>query len=165
MAQVGAFLARKGARIVCIAERGLAPTALIAAARTAGGEVVVLIDEETTLPPAIAGVTVEHIADDAARLARMAELVTLFIGLPGSLASVTQLYQSWVRAGAGPGRRPVILYNRHGAFEVVRGMFADIMSHGIKRPDRFVQFTDGTDDMWNRVTWLIEQGHAVGRAG
>lgn len=164
MAQVGNFIARKGARLVCIAERGLVPTALIAAARTAGAEVIVLTDERTTLPSAIGGLTVERVAGADARIERMAQLVTLFIGLPGSLGSVTLLYRSWVRAGGGAGRKPVILFNRNGAFEVVRGFFADVVNHSVKRTDRFVQFTDNVDDMWNRVTWLIEQGHAVGPA-
>ena len=42
MSQVGSFLARKGARLVCLVDKGEIPVPLITSARTAGGEVTLI---------------------------------------------------------------------------------------------------------------------------
>jgi hypothetical protein len=158
MTQAGSFLARKGARLVCMAEGGDAAVPLITSARTAGGEVTVIADEAFVEPAALSGVTVERIAGAEARLARIASLSTLYVALPGSLASATRLYLTWVRGGGGPGRKPVVFYDRNGAFRVVRGYAGDVIANSIKGYDRYVQFADSIEDMWNKIVWLIDQG-------
>lgn len=157
MSQAGAIFARKGARIVCIADASSVPVPLITSARSSGGEVLVIGDGTVTLPPALASIAVEQIADPAQRLARVAALADSFVGLPGSLASAANLYRSWVAAGAGPSHKPVVLFNRNRAFEVMRGMSADVLSHSVKQFDRMVVFTDNIDDLWNKVAWAL--GH------
>jgi len=87
MSQVGAFLARKGARIVCLGDEGNVPVPLITSARTAGGEVTLISPGDYSEPLAFEGVTVEHIADREARLKRLAALSNVYVALPGSLAS------------------------------------------------------------------------------
>jgi hypothetical protein len=86
----------------------------------------------------------------------------VFVGLPGSLASASELYKTWVRAGGGASGKPVVLLNRNRAFEVMRGLAADVLSHSVKRQDRMMVFTDNVEDLWNRVAWaLAEAGHTL----
>lgn len=159
MSQAGAILARRGARLVCLAEAGVLPVPLITGARSSGGAVHLVGDADTALPPALAQLEIERIEDPAARVARVAALADGFVGLPGSLASASQLYRSWVAAGAGPSHKPVILLNRNRAFEVIRGLSQDVLSHSVKQFDRMAVFTDNLDDLWNKVAWAL--GHPV----
>ena len=151
MSLVGGLLARHHARVVCLAHGSALPVPLITSARAAGGEVRIIADEAIRLPAALASVSIERIAVDEARLSRVAELADLFVGLPGSLASATDLYKAWVRAGAGSGRKPVVLLNRNRAFDVVRGMYADVISHSVRGHEKLVTFTDNPEDLWNKV--------------
>lgn len=159
MSQAGSLLARRGARIVCLAEQDAIAVPLITSARAAGGEVLIIADEASKVPAALAGVPLERIAERGRRLVRVAELAALFVGLPGSLVSASSLYSSWVKAGGGASGKPVVLLNRNRAFEVVRGLSADVLSHSLKRYDRYVVFTDSIEDLWNKVSW------ALGEAG
>jgi hypothetical protein len=158
MTQAGSFLARRGARLVCVAEGNDVPVPLITSARTAGGEVTVIADEGFVEPAALAGVAVERIPGAEGRLSRLAALANLYVALPGSLASATRLYMTWVRGGGGGGRKPVVFYDRNGAFKVVRGYAGDIIANSIPNHDRYVQFADSIEDMWNKIVWLVDQG-------
>ena len=155
MSDAGTILARHGARIVCLADGALEAIPLITAARAAGGDVLILADDGFEAPPALADVAVERIDDPEARLRRMGELAQVFVGLPGSLASTATLYRAWVCAGAGASRKPVVLLNRNRAFEAMRGMAADILSHSVPHSDRLVTFTDNVEDLWNKVSWAL----------
>ena len=160
MSQAGSLLARRGARLVCIAEKGSVPVPLITSARAAGGEVLILADADIRVPAALASVPLERVPDVEDRHQRAAALAHLFVGLPGSLATVASLYRSWVRAGGGAGNKPVVLLNRNRAFEVMRGMSADVLSHSVKRHDRMVVFSDSIDDLWSKIAWALgEAGH------
>lgn len=162
MSQVGSFLGRKGVALVCLADdKNDVPVPLVTSARTAGGEVTLLADTDYAEPTALAGVAVERIPEREARLARLGKLATLYIALPGSLASATSLYLTWVRGGGGPGRKPVIFYDHHDAFKVVRGYAADVIADSIKNHDRYVQFATSPDDLWNKISWLVDQGATV----
>lgn len=155
MSEAGTILARHRARLVCLADGALEAIPLITAARAAGGEVLIVADEGFTAPPALAAVPVEHIDDPEARLRRIAELAQVFVGLPGSLASAAALYRTWVGAGAGASRKPVVLLNKNRAFEAMRGMAADILSHSVPHADRLVTFTDNVEDLGNKVNWAL----------
>ena len=157
MSQAGSFLARRGARLVCLGDEGV-PVPLITSARTAGGEVTLIAAEDYSEPSAFGGVTVEHIPDREARLQRLAALSQLYVALPGSLASATSLYLTWVRGGGGAGRKPVVFYDHRDAFKVVRGYAADVISNSIRNHDRYLQFATNLDDMWNKISWLVDQG-------
>lgn len=158
MSQTGSFLARKGAKLVCLAEDGVVPVPLVTSARTAGGEVTVIADADYAEPSAFAGVTVEHVPGHAERLARIAALAQIYVALPGSLASATSLYRAWVKGGGGPGRKPVVFFDRNGAFKVLRGYAGDVLSNSLKSHDRYLQFADSVEDIWNKVIWLVDQG-------
>ena len=51
-----------------------------------------------------------------------------------------------------------MFFDRNGAFKVMRGYSADIISTSIKSYDRYVQFADSVEDIWNKAAWLIDQG-------
>jgi predicted Rossmann-fold nucleotide-binding protein len=162
MSMAGAMLARRGVRLVVLAHGDQLAVPLVTSARAAGGVVVVVADEATRFPSALADVPVERIAEAEARLRRVAALADIFVGLPGSLASAGDLYATWVRAGGGAAGKPVVLLNRNRAFEPMRGMAADVLSHSVKRQDRMVVFTDNIDDLWNKIAWaLTESGHSL----
>jgi predicted Rossmann-fold nucleotide-binding protein len=155
MSQVGALLARRGAGVVCLAEKTLNAVPLVTSVRTAGGEVTLIADPAFKAPAALSGVPVERIGDVEARLQRVSSLADAFIGLPGSLASAAALYRCWAMAGAGGSGKPVILFNRNRAFEAVRGLSADILSHSVPHADRMAVYTDNIDDLWNKIAWAL----------
>lgn len=155
MAQAGNYFARRGARVVCLADGDVIPVPLITSARTSGGEVMVIGGPGLMLPSALGAVPVETFASPKERMARVAELAGAFVGLPGSLASASSLYATWVQAGGGAGGKPVVLFNRNNAFEVLRGFAADVLSHSVSGHDRYVQFADSIEDVWNRLVRLV----------
>jgi hypothetical protein len=155
MTQAGTILARHGARLICLADETLDAIPLITSARAAGGEVLIVADADFVAPPALSDVPVERIDDPEARIRRVGELAQVFVGLPGSLASAAALYRTWVRAGAGASNKPVVLLNHHRAFEAMRGMATDVLSHSTSHADRVVVFTDNVDDLWNKVSWAL----------
>lgn len=166
MSQTGSYLARKGARLVCVVDAPEdIPVPLLTSARTAGGEVTLIVGENFAEPSYLTGITVEHFATAEERLARLASLSTLYLALPGSLLSAIALYKAWVRGGGGAGRKPVVFFDRNGAFKVVRGYAGDIISTSIKGHDRYLQFADSVEDIWNKVAWLVDQGATVPVAG
>lgn len=153
MSQAGSYLARRGARIACLGEDDGLPVPLVTAARSAGGEVVVVADQDFATPPALHDLPLERYDGPEARLARMAAICDVMVGLPGSLASATSLYRSWTKSQD----KPVVLLNRNRAFESFRGFAADVFSHSIKRHDRKIQFADNVEDMWNKIAWLLNE--------
>jgi hypothetical protein len=163
MTYAGNLMARHHARLVSVAHDGYVAVPLITSARAAGGDVLVVADAATNLPSALGGVPVERLATEEERLQRVAGLADLFVGLPGSMASAADLYKTWVRAGGGGSGKPVVLLNRNRAFEVMRGMAIDILSHSVRRQERMLVFTDNHEDLWNRIAWAL--GEAAHRAG
>lgn len=157
MTQAGSYFARRGARIVCLAEQGVIPVPLLTAARAAGGMVQIVADAGSVLPAALSGVTMEVIPDRAARLARVGQLAEAYVALPGSLASATALFGTWAAARAEGRTPPVVMLNRHRAFEVLRGYAADVLSPGLAGYERAVQFADSIEDLWARLSRLIAE--------
>jgi hypothetical protein len=158
MSQAGSYLARRGARIVCVVDRpDDIPVPLLTSARTAGGAVTLIAGDHFSEPSYLNGVTVEHLATPEERRARLASVANLYVALPGSLASAISLYRTWVQGGGGAGRKPVVFLDRNGAFRVVRGYAGDVISTSIKGHDRYLQFADSIEDLWNKAVWLIDQ--------
>ncbi|HEY4203248.1 MAG TPA: hypothetical protein VGM83_22055 [Devosiaceae bacterium] len=155
MSQAGTYFARHGARIACLIDNKSIPVPLITSARAAGGEVILVADPEVPMLPSLRGIEVERLAGLDERMARIAALADCFVGLPGSLASASSLYSTWVLAGGGASGKPVVLYNRNHAFEVLRGYAADILSHSMKRHEQIMQFADSVEDVWGRVARLV----------
>ncbi|MFD2648977.1 hypothetical protein ACFSX5_14400 [Devosia albogilva] len=156
MTQTGNYFARRGARILTLAEDGAPPVALITAARTAGGAVEVVADASIHLPPVLADVPVHVAGEGAERQALIASRTQALVGLPGSLASATALFATWSAARQQGRVLPVVLLNRHRAFEVVRGFSADVLSHSLKGHERAVQFADTVEDLWSRTQRLVQ---------
>ncbi len=153
MSEVGRVFARKGARILCLAEAGVIPVPLITAARAARGSVEVFADTGIVLPPALSGVPITVLPDHAERLAYLAAKASALVALPGSLASATALFQTW----ASSANLPVLMLNRHRAFEVIRGFATDVMAPAVPGFDRNIQFAESVDDLWNKLVWVGEQ--------
>ncbi len=159
MSQTGSYFARRGARILCLAEGGFIPIPLVTAARAAGGGVHIIADETIVMPPALSSVPIEVIAGRNDRFARIAALADAYIGLPGSLASTSGLFGSWTAAKAAGRHSPIVLLNRNRAYDVLRGYAADVLSPGLPGYERLVQFTDNVEDLWPRASRLINEGH------
>ncbi|MCZ4344829.1 LOG family protein [Devosia sp. J2-20] len=157
MSQAGTYFAKRGAQLVCLAEKGVIPVPLITAARAAGGAVQVVADASIVLPPALKGVTMEVVEDAPARLNRIAELAEGMVALPGSLASATELFGVWSAAKALGRNTPVVMLNRHKAFEVMRGYSVDVLSPGLPGYDRAIQFADNIEDLWSRISRLVSE--------
>ena len=104
-----------------------------------------MADEDLVLPPTLAGVPVRVMPDRAARHALMATEAQVFVALPGSLGSSAALFGSWT-AGKGTGR-PVVM----------KGFAGDVLSHAVSGYDRNVQFADSVEDLWNKVSWVLEK--------
>lgn len=158
MTQAGSYFARKGARIVCLGDDNTLPVPLLTSARAAGGEVTIVADDAFHGPTTLTGMPVERLPSAEERLHRLAMLSDIYVALPGSLATASSLFMTWARGGAGEGRKPVVFYDRNGAFRVLRGYTADVVANSVKRHDLLVQFADSIEDVWNKVTWLIENG-------
>jgi hypothetical protein len=157
MSHAGTYFAKRGAHIVCMAENGVIPIPLITAARTAGGHVEIIADATIVLPAALAGVTMEVVPEKADRMERLAQRAEVFVALPGSLASTSMLFGTWAAAKAQGRNRPVVMLNRHKAFEVMRGYAADVLAPGLAGYDRAVQFADTVEDMWARLLRLVSE--------
>lgn len=157
MSQAGSYFAKRGANIVCLAENGVIPVPLITAARTAGGSVEIIADATIVLPPALAGVTMTVLPDRSERLAQVAQRAAAYVALPGSLASASMLFGAWAAAKAQGRTTPVLMLNRHRAYEVVRGYAADVLSPGLRGYERAVQFADSIEDLWARLTRLVTE--------
>ncbi len=155
MSQAGTLFARRGASIVALAENGVIPVPLITAARTAGGQVRIVGDSSIVLPAALRDVTLETLESREERLSRTAQSANALVALPGSLASATALFGTWAAAREQGRHVPVIMLNRHRAFEVLRGYAADVLSPGLPGFEKSVQFADTVDDLWNRVSRLV----------
>jgi len=156
MSQTGSYFAKRGAQLVCLAENGNLPIPLITAARAAGGTVQIVADATIVLPPALRGVDMQVIEDQPARFARVSELAEGLVALPGSLASATEMFGVW-SAGKLVGRnRPVIMLNRHKAFEVMRGYALDVLAPGLPGYDKAIQFADNIEDLWSRISRMVE---------
>lgn len=157
MSQAGTYFAKRGASIVCLAEDGMIPVPLITAVRASGGTVRLIADTTIVLPPALAGVPMEVLSDKAERLARLVAGTDALVALPGSLASVSSLFGAWA-VGKAQGRiLPVVMLNRHRAYEVMRGYAADVLSPGLRGYERAVQFADTIEDLWSRVSRLVTE--------
>jgi hypothetical protein len=155
MQQAGTYFARRGAGLVCLAEGNVIGVPLIQAARAAGGEITLVADMAYEPPSALADLPVERLAGPEDRLRRVAELADGFVGLPGSLATAAALWQAWQAAGGGNCGKPVVLLNRRGAFEIMRGYSVDILAHGLKHPERIIQFSETIEDLWVRLTRML----------
>lgn len=155
MSQAGTYFAKKGARIIALAEHNVIPVPLVTSARSAGGEVTLICDTETAIPSALADVPAEMIENSVERTVRLVAAAHVIIGLPGSLASATRLHATWAAARSSGVPKPVVLLNRHRAFEVMRGFAADVITHDVPHLDRHIQFSDSIEDVWSRVARMI----------
>lgn len=149
MSQVGSFLAKQKVRLVCPANGPDLCVPLIKSAKAANGDVLVIADDNFVMPSALKGIELERLDEKQARQQKLSEICSAFVGLPGSLASVSNLYETWVATGS---IKPVALLNRNRAFEVLRGFAADVVSNSVKDAERQLLFADTIEDLWSRLS-------------
>lgn len=152
MSEAGSFLAKKGVRILCpIGVDGI-NVPLVKSARSAGGEVLFFGDEDFVAPKGLSDIVAERFAAPAQLQERLHTLTDAYLGLPGSLSSVTSLFETWNSNG---GQKPVALLNRNRAYELMRGFAVDILAQGKPNWERSLQVSDNMDDLWNRLTKML----------
>ncbi|VAW16618.1 hypothetical protein MNBD_ALPHA12-236 [hydrothermal vent metagenome] len=149
MSQAGAYFAKRGAKLVCLAQKDTMPLPVITSARTAGGEVELIADQNYVLPPALKNIALQRIEGTKERLAKISAMVDCFVGLPGSLQSVTNLYFSVASVELN---KPVVLLNHNNAFEIVRGFSVDVFAHTNPKAYKNIQFADNIEDLWNKIS-------------
>lgn len=152
MSQAGSFLAKQGAQIICVSSNGGICIPLITVARSAGGEVTIIADQNFEPPSALSGIPVERFSTQPEKLRRVGDLSDAFVGLPGSLGSVTNLFEAWTVAGSG---KPVALLNKNRAFEVMRGFVGDIVSSKVSNVERQLQFADNIEELWSKLSRMM----------
>lgn len=149
--QAGSAIARKGARVVCVAHNGDWPRAVVDSALAEGGSVAVVTS--AALPGRVPR-GVEVISAESGRQAgeTAAQMSDAIIGLPGNIDVVAMLYAAWVDAGGAQSGKPVALLNHRKSFEIVKGFVSDVAHHGRGNTDKLVQFADTIDDLWSKLT-------------
>ncbi len=152
MSQAGNLLARNGARIVCLAEDGVFPLALLTTAHLAGADIELVCDRETELPPVLGDIEKTIIENGKARYETLAEKADCLVGLPGSLASVSSLFLTIAELETV---RPMVFLNRNRAYEIIRGFSSDVFFHSFQKAHRNVQFVETVEEIWPRVQRLI----------
>lgn len=155
LSSAGSLFARNGARLVCLVENGAYCRPLVTAALAAGGVVTLLSDGSLGVDAFDAGVTVELVAEEEARLQHLSDLADAFVGFPAGVASVRALFNTWVLAGGGSGGKPVALLNRNRAYEVLRGYAVDVLAHSLGTSDKLVIFADSVEDLWSRLETVL----------
>ncbi|MOA47012.1 hypothetical protein D3C78_1695970 [compost metagenome] len=85
------------------------------------------------------------------------------MALPGSLASSTLLFGAWAAGKASGRNAPVVMLNRHRAYEVMRGFAADVLSPGLPGHERAIQFADTIEDLWARMSRLVTEARQLSR--
>lgn len=147
LAEAGRQCAVRKWRLIFLAENGNYCPGLIAAARAAGGEVLVLSDEAIPADTLPQGAVAETVSDAGERLQEASDLADGFLCLPTSLLSVRSLLNIWSRAGGGSSGKPVAFLNRNRAYEVMRGYAQDVLSQSLPMTDRLMMFSDNLDDL------------------
>lgn len=149
--QAGATLARRGATLLVSAPGGAWPRHLVDGALAERGHVV-MVAAASALPRGVPSpVAIETVAGPDLVRPHLAGLARAFIGLPGGLASVSELYATWLAGGGAASGKPVGLLNRRQAFEVVKGFMGDVAAVGLSGTERHVQFAEDFEELWQRV--------------
>lgn len=152
MSQTGNLLAKRGAKIICMAEKGDIPLPLLTSACAAGGQVELICDAECELPDGLKNLTTQEIPDRTERLKLLAQSADCFIGLPGSLATSTSHFLTIAELGANT---PMVFLNQNNAYEILRGFSADVFVHSFQKAHRNVQFAETVEDIWVKVAKLL----------
>lgn len=149
--ELGALLANNNVRLLVMSIEGDLCTPLMEGAQSAGGQVLIIADEELPGEAHSADCEIEIIAERPGRIERAAEMADAFIGLPASVAAAKDFFEVWVKAGGGSSGKPVALLNRERAYEVFRGYAQDVLGHSLSNIDRLISFADTTEELWARL--------------
>jgi len=152
--ETGHVLAEAGIGIVYGGGRvGLMGTVADAAIE-AGGRVVgvmprALVDSEI----AHAGLTELHVVENMhQRKARMSELATGFVALPGGAGTLEEIFEQWTWAQLGIHQKPCGFLNIKGYYDPLRTMAQKMVDEGFMKQSYadMLVFTDRLDELLDR---------------
>jgi len=152
MSQAGSFLAKKGVRLIYVTRAEEFSLPLVKSARAAGGEVTVVSNAPLNLPASASSVEVQTFADASIRRQYVIAEVDGFLALPGSLASVADLYETWM---AADGNRPTALLNHNRAYELMRGIGVDIFAHTVPSWEQNLIIAETIEDLWAKFARVL----------
>lgn len=152
MSQTGKLLASKGVKLVFLVENGVVPMALLKSAFSRGAEVELICDGECDLPGGLKEVNRRTISEQNARYDALAEMADCFVILPGSLATAISHFQTVKELGA---KVPMVFLNQNKAFEIVRGISADVFVHTFPTAHKNLQFAENVEDIWTKVSKVL----------
>lgn len=154
MSEAGNLLAKHVKNIICLAENDILPLSLLTSARLAGANVELICDKQYSLPKALNDVKTQIIEMRDERLRALGAMADCFVGLPGSLASVTSHFFTIAELGAD---KPMVFLNKNRAYEIVRGFSADVFAHSFPKAHRNVQFVDTVEEIWPKIEKLTAE--------
>jgi hypothetical protein len=154
--QAGGVIAARGGTLIVLPRAGQYAHHLVEGTLAGGGRAV-LVGHPRDLPTlAPEGATIEKLEPDAGARAHAGAMADAFVGLPGKLDPTAELYRTWLAAGGAASGKPIGFVNRKHAFEVVRGFVHDVLAVGKPGADRSVQFADNFEDLWSRLSRVVE---------
>lgn len=153
--EVGRWIADAGHRLI-YGGSGIGLMGLLAdAAMEGGGEVIgvepqFFIDEGFLHEGITRTIPTETMAE---RRLLMMEMGDAFIALPGGIGTLDEISEVIVMAALGKHRKPCILYNKNGYYDLLRGLFDQMTKYGFltkEARDRII-FADTLDDIQRAV--------------
>lgn len=143
-AEVGKWIAEAGHRLI-YGGSGIGLMGVLAdAAMESGGEVIgvepqFFIDDGFLHEGITKTIPTETMAE---RRLLMMEMGDAFIALPGGIGTLDEISEVIVMAALGKHKKPCILYNKNGYYDLLRGMF-----------DRMTNYEFMAEDARNRIVF------------
>ncbi|HEV2087617.1 MAG TPA: TIGR00730 family Rossman fold protein [Cryptosporangiaceae bacterium] len=136
-AEVGTELGRRGHSLVSGGGRVSMMGELARAARAAGARTVGVIPEAL-----MSREVADHDADDLVvtvgmrdRKAAMEERADTFLGLPGGIGTLEELFEVWTSRSLGMHAKPVVLLDPDGFYDGLRDWLAGLVGQGFVREE------------------------------
>ena len=154
-AEIGKWIAEAGHRLI-YGGSGIGLMGVLAdAAMESGGEVIgvepqFFIDDGFLHEGITKTIPTETMAE---RRLLMMEMGDAFIALPGGIGTLDEISEVIVMAALGKHKKPCILYNKNGYYDLLRGMFDRMMHYEFmaeEARDRIV-FADTLEDIQRAV--------------
>ncbi|WP_409306383.1 TIGR00730 family Rossman fold protein [Pectobacterium sp. B1J-3] len=147
----GRVLAQSGIAIVYGGGRVGLMGAVADEALAHGGNVIgvmprLLVEQEISHP----GLTTLHVVENMhERKAKMAEIASGFIAMPGGPGTLEEIFEQWTWAQLGIHDKPCAFLNINGYFDPLRAMSQTMVTQGfMKQPySDMLQFSDNIDDI------------------
>ncbi len=154
-AEVGKWIAEAGHRLI-YGGSGIGLMGVLAeAAMESGGEVIgvepqFFIDDGFLHEGITKTISTETMAE---RRLLMMEMGDAFIALPGGIGTLDEISEVIVMAALGKHKKPCILYNKNGYYDLLRGMFDRMTNYEFMAEDARdrIVFADTLEDIQRAV--------------